>query len=106
MLISNQNHLLAQGTLVTLVSGAHVGHNQPSRKKEREGGVLFYAGLLKCPAILMSDYEALFFSLCNISIFNALICTFCVLFFNKDVASFFYMQCVVGSTGLQRKNIS
>ena len=84
MLISNQNHLPAQGTLVTLVSGAHVGHSQPSRKKEREGGVLFYAGMLKCLVILMSDYKVLYFSLCNISIFNALICTLCVLFFNKD----------------------
>ena len=43
MLISNQNPLLAQGTLVTLMSGAHVGHSQ----EEGEGSLLLYSGLLK-----------------------------------------------------------
>lgn len=65
MLISNQNPLLAQGTLVTLMSGAHVGHSQPSREREGEGGLLFYPGRLQCPAKLI-------FSFLHIkSIFNA-----------------------------------
>lgn len=82
MLISNQNPLLAQGTLVTLVSGAHVGHSQPSRKKEGEGGLLFYAGLLKCPEILMSYYKTSFSSLHNKGIFDVLAFAICVLFYS------------------------
>lgn len=79
MLISNQIPLLAQGTLVTPVSGAHVGHSKASRRRKGmgEGSVLFYAAWLKCPEKLM---RSIILFLHSKSIFNALAFAICVLF--------------------------
>lgn len=70
MLISNQNPLLAERTLVIQMSGAHVGYSQRTMEKYGEGGLLFYAGLLKFPELLMNYYKAELFHLHYISVFN------------------------------------
>lgn len=77
---------------------------QLSRKKEGEGGLLFYAGLLKCLEILMSYYKTSFSSLHNTCIFNALAFAIFILFLNnKDVSSFVFISHVVARIELQIK---
>lgn len=54
MLISNQNPLPAERTLVTRVSGAHVGHSQPSTA--RRGRVVGGAPLFLCSSAILMSY--------------------------------------------------